>query len=657
MTLSCSCNLPTSNMSIPSAATGASSSVKCLAKHAAQPGKFHHAATLGLMLLAVLITACASLFANQAHGAKPKQPNIMWIVSEDNFPFLGCYGYPDANTPRLDKLATQGVLYRNAFANAPVCAPARNTLITGMYPPSNGTQHMRSKHDVDQERIQFFTHHLRKAGYFCTNNSKTDYNLSPYQNDAWDQMQRGDHKKRKKGQPFFAVYNIGTSHESSLHKGLDNSLFKAKVQIPPYHPDTPEIRANWAMYHKIITKMDGQVGAILDKLEAEGVADDTIVFYYGDHGGILPRSKRFLYETGVHVPLILRFGKNVAHLAPSKAGSKTDRLVSFVDFAPTVLSLSGVKIPKYMQGEAFLGEQKIDARDYVYLFRGRMDERYDFSRAVRDQRYKYIRNYNPHRPWGQHLDYLWRMPATKSWVAQYEAGKCNQVQSYFWGRKAVEELYDTQADPWEVKNLAGDPKHADTLKRLRDANRKHMASIHDSGFIPEGMLIELAGKKTIHDLVRDSKRYPFARAQGAGELATLGDVNNLPKLIEYLSDDSPIVRYWGATGCLILRDKAKPAQAQLQKALKDKHANVRIAAAEALMWTGSTKEALALLVAEVLDMENGSPETRLHAANALEEIKGKAKPALAELQKKFKGKGREYVSRAMGYTISKLASQ
>ncbi|MDH3583981.1 MAG: sulfatase-like hydrolase/transferase, partial [Phycisphaerae bacterium] len=591
-------------------------------------------------------------FAAAPAAAAAKRPNILWIVSEDNGPFLGCYGYPDANTPHLDKLASQGILYQNAFANAPVCAPARCTIITGMYPPSLGTQHMRSKNLVPPERIPFFVKYLRDAGYYCTNRSKTDYNLSPYQKDAWDKMSGGDHRKRAKGQPFFAVYNIGTSHESSLHRKLDTSLAKASVQIPPYHPDTPEIRANWAMYHQIIRRMDQQVGDLLAQLEREGVADDTVVLYYADHGGILPRSKRFLYDTGVHVPMIARFGANVTDLAPHPPGTKTDRLVSFVDLAPTVLSLAGLPIPDHMQGEAFLGPRAAKPRDYVYCFRGRMDERYDFSRAVRDKRYKYIRNYNPHRIYGQHLDYLWKMPATRSWEAAYRAGKCNRAQRAFWESKPVEELYDTQTDPWEVKNLATDPAHADRLKRMRSANRKHMMAIRDSGFLPEAMMLQEAGGKPVHDLVRDEKRYPLQRIMEAADAAVAGTPADLPKLIALMKDpDVPALRYWGATGCVILGRQAEPAVRTLGSLLRDPSSSVRVAAAEALVGIGEQDPALDVLAQLVADKDQ---HVALHAVNVLENLGHKARPALAALQAAKKRSG--YVSRAAGHAAEVVGS-
>jgi N-sulfoglucosamine sulfohydrolase len=603
-----------------------------------------------------------------AEKESQQKPNILWIVSEDNGPFLGCYGYPDAQTPQLDQLAAQGILFQNAFATAPVCAPCRCSIITGMYSPSLGTQHMRSTNFVPPESIPFFVKYLRDAGYYCSNHSKTDYNLSPPQKHAWDQMTDGDHHRRAKGQPFFAVYNLGTSHESSLHKPLDQSLTKAEVILPPYHPDTPEIRANWAMYQQIIGRMDAEVGQILKQLEADKLADDTIVFYYADHGGILPRSKRFLYDTGVHVPLLVRFGKNVQHLDPRTPGTKSDELVSFVDLAPTVLSLAGVEVPAHLQGQAFLGEQKAKPREYVYSFRDRMDERYDFSRSVRDKRFKYIRNYNPHRIYGQHLDYLWKMPATVSWQQAYEAGKCNEAQSRFWQTKPAEELYDTLADPWEVNNLAKDAQHASVLKQMRAANRAHLLATYDSGFWPEGDVVARAKAtgKPIYELVRDEEEYPLARIIDVAEMATSDDKGNVGQLTDLLADPHSCIRYWAAIGCLIRiqMQNAAPEEGRLtqliekivelslkERAIKDASPDVRITAAEALVELGHAETGLAAL-SELLQSEN--EPVALHAANAFECLGEAAKPALPTVSK-VAGKSQGYVERATSFTAEKLA--
>jgi N-sulfoglucosamine sulfohydrolase len=277
----------------------------------------------------------------------PELPNILWLVSEDNSPFAGCYGDSLATTPNMDRLASQGFLYTHAYANAPVCAPARNTIITGIYACSGGNQHMRSQYRKS-DTVRFFPKFLRDAGYYCTNNAKRDYNILDEQTKGiWDESSdTATYLHRKAGQPFFAVFNCGISHESSIHKSIPTDQLRhdpAKMKLPPYHPDTPEMRHDWAQYYDKIQDMDVWIGQKLKELEEAGLADNTIVFYYGDHGGVLGRSKRFVYESGTHVPFIVRIPEKFRHLFPAeKTGSKVDRLVSFVDLAPTLLSIAGV---------------------------------------------------------------------------------------------------------------------------------------------------------------------------------------------------------------------------------------------------------------------------------------------------------------------------
>ena len=422
-----------------------------------------------IIRIASLLVFVLAIFAQSAQAQPAHRPNFLWIVSEDNDPFLGCYGDAHARTPNLDKLAADGVQYLNAFANAPVCAPSRCTLITGMYASSLGTMHMRSQYQIPQD-VRPFTQLLREAGYYCTNpGKKTDFNFSNWQpRKTYDGQ--GDWSGRKSGQPFFCVYNFMTTHESCLHGStVHEEYLKEDFQLPPYHPDTPEIRSNWVEYYHKITRMDEQAGDVIRRLEADGLADDTIVFYFSDHGGILPRSKRFCYDSGLHVPLIIRFGKNFQNLAPGPAGSRLDRLVSFIDITPSILGMAGVAVPSYMQGEPFLGPNVAQPRQYTYGFRNRMDETYDMMRTIRDKQFRYVRNYMPHRIYGEHLNYLWLMPATVSWEREFRAGRCNELQSVFWNEKPSEELYDELADHYEIHNLAEDPRYENALKRLRQA--------------------------------------------------------------------------------------------------------------------------------------------------------------------------------------------
>ncbi|MBN2012793.1 sulfatase-like hydrolase/transferase [candidate division KSB1 bacterium] len=581
---------------------------------------------------------------------KAEQPNILWITSEDNSPFLGCYGDTFATTPNLDKLASEGVLYENAYANAPVCAPARNCIITGMYPPSMGTQHMRSLNSIP-ETIKFFPQYLREAGYYCTNNSKEDYNtLKP--DGVWDESSEdATYTNRAPGQPFFAVFNIMTSHESSIHKTEENLRHDpAKVRLPAYHPDTPETRHDWAQYYDKVEDMDKQVGEFLAKLEADGLANDTIVFYYADHGGILCRSKRFCYDSGLHVPFLIRFPEKYRHLAPIQPGGRTDRIIAFVDLAPTILSLANIPIPPHMQGRAFLGAQNAEPTDYAYSFRGRMDERYDMMRTVRDKEFRYIRNYMPHRIYGQHLSYLWLAPLTQSWENEYRKGNCNEIQSIFWRPKPPEELYDLKNDPDEVHNLANDPKYQDRLLELRNACLEWQKQIHDTGFIPEGEMTKITKEETLYDFVRSDK-YNLNRIIETADMATARNAIFLPELVKRLSDEDKFVRYWAATGCLVLGAKAKSAIPDMKNLLHDASPDVKIIAAEALCNLGEARTALPVIINE---LKNKNVWVALHATNTLDCIGETAKPAVKALQAASESDDK-YIARAAKYTLSQLS--
>ena len=546
-------------------------------------------------------------------------PNILWLTSEDNSAMLGCYGDRFATTPHLDNLASQGFLYTHAYANAPVCAPARNSIITGIYANSGGNQHMRSYYPIP-ESVKTYPEFLREAGYYCTNNVKTDYNTESIDpSHIWDESSRDAHyRNRAPGQPFFAVFNTTISHESSLHDSIPDELLRHsphEVPIPPYHPATPAIKHDWAQYYDMVEDMDTQIGKWLKELDDAGLAENTIVFYYGDHGGVLARSKRYVYETGTRVPLIVRIPDKYKHLFPAeKPGSKVSRLVSFVDLAPTLLSLAGIKIPEYLQGNAFLGDQKSADPQYVYMFRDRMDERYDMSRAVRDLKYRYIRNYMPHRIYGQRLEYLWRAPSIRSWEQAYLKGECNEVQSRFWNTKPVEELYDTENDYWEVNNLAADPAYSKVLERMRRANREWVSRIKDTGFIPEADRVDRAGDSSMYDFLRSGK-VELEPIIDAAEVATLGDADNLNTLQSFLENEESAIRYWGATGLLILGRQAAPARDGLMAALNDPSASVVTVAAEALYNLGE-KEAAKEALLKVLDDPNEF--ARCHALNAID---------------------------------------
>lgn len=522
------------------------------------------------------------------------RPNILWIVSEDNTTLLGCYGDQMATTPHIDKLASEGIMYQNAFCTAPVCAPARSTLITGMYPTTTGTENMRSLFPIP-EFIKFFPRYLREAGYYTSNNAKKDYNTID-QVYAWDESgNTATYKNRKPNQPFFAVFNIGTSHESSIHHYINDLRHSPEaVTVPAYQPPTPEMKHDWAQYYDKLEDMDKEVGAFLKELDENGLSENTIVFYFGDNGGVLPRSKRFMYESGLHIPLIVRIPEKYAHLAPNANGTQTDRVVTFVDFAPTVLSLAGVKIPDYMQGHAFLGEQQAKEQDYGFSSRGRMDERIDLIRSVRNKRYRYIRNYYPHKIYAQYIEYLWRAPSMRSWDSVYRAGILNEVQSRFFNPKPVEELFDCEKDPDNIFNLAEREEYRDLLQQMRGITQDWMISTRDAGFIPEARREEISKTTTIYEYAH-SPSYPIERIVETANMASSKNSQLLGELINRLQDKDPEVRYWAATGCVILGREAMKAKRHLHIILADQESAVRIAAAEALYILGDKKESIRVL--------------------------------------------------------------
>jgi arylsulfatase A-like enzyme len=581
------------------------------------------------------LTASAAFLQFFSCSEKPhEKPNILWIVSEDNTILLNCYGDTFATTPNLDKLASQGILNRNAFVTFGVCAPSRSTIITGMYPPCTGTQNMRSNFSLPPH-LRFYTEYLREQGYYCVNRAKEDYN-TPKPEGAWDESgSKADYHNRMEGQPFFQVINLQISHESNIHKWSDSLVHDpAKVKLPPYHPDIPEFRHDWAQYYDKVTEMDRQAGEILDQLEKEGLAENTIVFYYADNGGVLGRSKRFVYDSGIHIPLIVRIPKKFRYLAAEKPGTRTDRLVSLVDLAPTMLNITGIKIPDYMQGFAFLGPDQKPPREYIYAFRDRMDEKYDMVRAVRDKEFKYIRNYMPHRISGQYLEYLWLAPSMRAWEKAYREGKCNEAQSAFWEPRQPEELYNTVSDPYEVRNLAGDPSFEQVLVRMRRIHTDWMLANYDTGLIPEAMMIENAGTMPPYEFIRQSS-VPYEKIFRTASLASSAGEHNLQELVSLLSDPYPAVRYWAATGCLILGTRALPARDALLAALKDSSVNVRIVTAEILYGLGEKKAALKIL-SEALS--HPVKMARVTAFGALDQIGDDAEALVPVLEKLYQGR-------------------
>jgi len=448
--------------------------------------------------------------APAASQRRESRPNILWITCEDLSPRLGCYGDRTVPTPNINRLAHEGVLYTNAFATTGVCAPSRHALITGMYPTSTYALQMRNLsrtsalgeikdpamrvfamtrplyEAVPPVEVRCLTEYLRLAGYYCSNNVKQDYQFrAPVT--VWDESSRQAHwRKRGSGQPFFAVFNDTVTHESGVFgKGRSPKVVDPKsVPLPPYYPDTPIIRADVAKHYDNIAVLDAQVGELVGQLEEDGLLAETIIFFFSDHGDGLPRSKRWVYDSGTRVPLIVR------HPDKKDAGTRSDRLVSFVDFGPTVLSLAGVEVPDHAHGIPFLGDQAGNPRKYVYFHRDRNGENRETIRAIRDKGFRYVRNFRPNEPYIKPLSYRDRQAIMQEIHRAIEQGTLTEDQWQFSARsKPLEEFYDTHTDPFEIHNLACDPRHFAKMSEMRAALNAWIAECDDPLDIPEDKLV------------------------------------------------------------------------------------------------------------------------------------------------------------------------
>lgn len=580
-----------------------------------------------------------------------QRPNILWISSEDNGPQLGCYGDSYATTPNLDRLASRSLRFTQCWSNAPVCAPARTTIITGMWPTSLGAQHMRSEVRLP-ENVQLFPQLLRAAGYYCTNNSKEDYNVIKA-GKVWDESSNKAHwRNRQQQQPFFAVFNFTTTHESQIRMRPHQAKHDAsQVFVPPYHPDLPDVRRDWAQYYDKLEEMDHQVGKVLKQLEEDGLAEDTIVVYFGDHGSGMPRGKRWLYQSGLHVPLLIHIPPKYKALAQEfhSDGSTIDELVGFIDLAPTMLSLAGIPVPQTMQGRAILGSQRTTEPEYMVAFRDRMDERYDCSRAIRDHQYLYIRNWIPYRPQGQYLEYMFQTPTTLAWKKAFDEGQLNEAQSFFWKPKPTEELYDLNTDPDQTVNLSSQSEHQAILDTMRNRLREWTLQTRDLGLLHESVFHRLSSGKSPRELGLNHQAYPLDEIFEAADLA-VRRAKTLSDLEPLLSHRDARFRYWGLQGTLTFASRNVPLNlSMIAPLLKDNDA-VNAALAGELFGRYGTTEQRELAIGQLLELAS-DPEVdyfaRLQALLALDFVEANSN----ELRGKL-----ETISTAAGELPSRYAS-
>ena len=609
-----------------------------------------------------------------SHSAIAEQrPNILWLSAEDISPHLGCYGDPHAITPFLDSLAEDGIRYTNAFTTAGVCAPNRSGIITGMYQTSLGTHHMRCQAKLPSH-IKPFTTYLRNAGYYCTNNSKTDYQFSTPK-DAWDVSSGKAHWKDRpdKNTPFFAVFNFVGCHESGIastskYQSVTRDLTPEQRQdpnklttFPPYYPKTPAALDDWKRNYELITALDYWCKDHVDQLKAAGLYENTIIFFWSDHGVGLPRAKRWLYDSGTHIPLLVHVPEKFKHLANHKPGSVSDRLVSSIDLGPTVLNLGGVDVPAHMQGQAFLGTRQPADREYVYGARDRMDERYDIIRMVRDKQFKYIRNYEPLKTYYQYMNTPEKGATMRDLRMLHDAGKLSgQSEYYFSDSKPVEELYDTVNDPHEINNLAGLKEHQSTLKRMRKVHIQWVQDTKDLGLIAEPILLERQAKLgNQYDILRKTADTHLVKRIGETALLASEGEKAMGQLAQALKDQDAAVRYWAATGLGNIGKPAADSASRLRGMLKTEPSSVvRTAAARALCRFGIVDAALPILVQE---LHNGEQWERLHAAIVLDQIDDQAKPVIREMHQALQPRtdlyaNGKYVIRVINRALNQLES-
>ena len=603
--------------------------------------------------------------------AMSEQPNIVWISCEDISPHLGCYGDPHAITPNLDKLAQEGTRYTNAFTTAGVCAPCRSAIITGMYQNSIGTHHMRCNATLPTW-LKPFPVYLREAGYYCTNNSKTDYQFSkPAKKEIWDICGAKGHWKNRpqKSQPFFAVFNFTGCHESGIaseskYKSVTEDLLPSQRQnpkelttLPPYYPDTTITREDWKRNYELITAMDAWAGDLIQQLKDAGEYDNTIIIYWSDHGVGLPRAKRWLYDSGTHIPLIIRVPAKFQKSLDISSLATDNQLISAVDFAPTVLNIAGIDPPSYLQGRAFLGLHLSPPRKFVYGARDRMDERYDIIRTVRGPQYRYIRNFEPLKPYYQYMNTP-EKGATMQEIRKKEAsGQLDPVMALFSANeKPVEELYDTHADPFEIHNLADDPAFSQRLSEMRHALSKWQNEIGDVGLIPEAeieILEQDAGSRfaILQSTTKNSSTEKrLALLVDIATSASEGPAG-IPKLLDALQNEDASIRYWAATGIGNIGPAATSTLKRVVESLNDPSPSVRIAAARAVAKLGSPEEALPVLEAE---LQSDHQWGRLAAAIVLDEMDEEARPALPSLQQALLNQPNKYIVRVANRAINEL---
>ncbi|MBN2636327.1 MAG: sulfatase [Prolixibacteraceae bacterium] len=547
------------------------------------------------------------------------KPNILWITIEDTSPqFIGFYGNSVVKTPNIDKLAREGVIFTRAFSTSPVCSASRSCIITGVNNGQLGTGNHRRRYPIP-DFIKGFPAYLRQAGYYTSNNFKTDYNTS---NDseiiaqAWDESSaKASYNGKSDNQAFFSVFNFEDSHQSRtmthpwkwyeefVLQKLDSALVTDadEVKIPPIYRESSDMHKYISRVYNSKNLMDVEVGKLIDSLKNSGLMESTIIFFFADHGEAIPRGKSSSIGLGYHIPFFIWFPEKYKHLSPWQLRKTTDELVSLEDLPPTLLSLAGVEIPDYMTGRPILGKQREPARQYIFGCRNRIDESPDMVRTATDGRYFYTREFFQGYPSLALQKYADVSDIVRLMRKEYAEGKLNSNQSLMFGRKDMEYLYDLETDPWELNNLAGNPEFSSKLEELRIANYNSLVFNRDAHFLPEFELESIAEKSNVFQFVRDSA-FHMQEIIDAAYLAT-NPKTDIEKLYQLLSDKNKWIRYWAITGLYHRNEKSNFKKAEIIRAMNDNYPPVAIEAA-AIAWENfELPEAKEILIKYVLSRD------------------------------------------------------
>jgi arylsulfatase A-like enzyme len=530
--------------------------------------------------------------------ARQDRPNIVWLTTEDNSACWYQLYNPEqgASMPVIERLARDGIVFNNAYSCGAVCSVARSTIISGCYVPRLGAHWHRRQVAVRMpENLHMFPYYLRQAGYYTANNRKEDYNFdSADKAGVWDESSgRASYRKRKAGQPFFYVQNFMETHESKLFaalpKGVARTVDPEQIKLFPYHPDTPLFRDKYAQYLTLHSYVDRLIGRVVEQLEEDGLLNDTFIFHYGDHGGVLPGGKSYARNDGLQVAMVVYVPENWRHLAPVKRGSRVDGIVEFVDLSATVLQLAGVAIPPEMDGRPFMGAgvtlDDLNRRDTAFGHADRFDEKYDMVRFLRKGKYTYWRSYQPFNFDGLYNFYRYKQPAFREWRDLALNGTLNDAQSAFYRARLPESLFDIEKDPHEINNLVADPAYHEILMDMRESMRERVKSLPDLGFYAEPEFLRQSDG--------NGKSFGERHKEQIGTLVDIADLQLHPfpeassRIAQSLGSPNAMERYWALIVCSAFGKQAACFYEQARDlAQSDPSRLVRCRAAEFLGLTG-----------------------------------------------------------------------